>query len=77
MGNGSSGGGAKPDSVATSVTLLAPLGDFPLEQSRDDKLNHASDPLKVIDGQLLEPLGWPLSYPHFSLIKDRLSRVSA
>ncbi|KAL7880695.1 hypothetical protein SRHO_G00029490 [Serrasalmus rhombeus] len=51
------------------VTLLAPLGDFPLEQSHGDSLKHAFDQGKVIDGQLLKP-GWVLSYPHFSLIED-------
>ncbi|KAL7886261.1 hypothetical protein AOLI_G00065560 [Acnodon oligacanthus] len=58
-----------------SSSPLAPLGDFPLEQSRDDLLKHPFDQVKTIDGQLVEP-GQALSYPYFSLIKDRLYRVT-
>ncbi len=51
------------------------LDDFPLEQSRDETLKNAYDRVRSIDGQLLQP-DQPLSYPYFSLIKDRLYRVT-
>ncbi len=49
--------------------------DFPLEQSRDETLKNAYDRVRTIDGQLLQP-DQPLSYPYFSIIKDRLYRVT-
>ncbi|KAL7832099.1 hypothetical protein AOLI_G00296470 [Acnodon oligacanthus] len=75
-GRGASGGRAELDCVATPprVTLLAPLRDFPLEQSRDDSLKYTFDQVKFIDGHLVES-GQALSYPYFALIKDRLYRV--
>jgi len=51
------------------------LDDFPLEQSRDEMLKNANDRVRTIDGQPLQP-DHPLSYTHFSLIKDRLYRVT-
>ncbi len=51
------------------------LDDFPLEQSRDETLKNAYDRVRSIDGQLLRP-DVPLSYPYFSLIKERLYRVT-
>ncbi len=51
------------------------LDDFPLEQSRDETLKNAYDRVRSIDGQLLQP-GVPLSFPYFSLIKERLYRVT-
>ncbi len=49
--------------------------DLPLEQSRDETLKNAHDRVRTIDGQLLQP-DQPLSYPYFSIIKDRLYRVT-
>ncbi len=51
------------------------LDDFPLEQSRDEMLKNANDRVRTIDGQPLQP-DHLLSYTHFSLIKDRLYRVT-
>ncbi len=51
------------------------LDDFPLEQSRDETLKNAYDRVRSIDGQLLR-LDAPLSFPYFSLIKERLYRVT-
>ncbi len=51
------------------------VDDFPLEQSRDETLKYTYDRVRTIDGQLLQP-DQPLSYPYFSLIKDRLYRVT-
>ncbi len=51
------------------------LDDFPLEQSRDETLKNAYDRVRSIDGQLLQP-EIPLSFPYFSLIKERLYRVT-
>ncbi len=50
------------------------LDDFPLEQSRDETLKNAYDRVRSIDGQLLQP-DQPLSFPYFSLIKERLYQV--
>ncbi len=49
------------------------LDDFPLEQSRDGMLKNVYDRVRSIDGQLLQP-DQPLSFPYFSLIKERLYR---
>ncbi len=46
--------------------------DFPLKQSCDEKLKNAYNQVRRVDRQLLQP-GQSLSYPSFSLIKDRLS----
>ncbi|KAK9525277.1 hypothetical protein VZT92_016004 [Zoarces viviparus] len=54
---------------------LHSMEDFPLEQSRDDTLRSAFDQVIRIDGQLVRPDA-AQSYPHFSLIRDRLYRVS-
>jgi len=51
------------------------MEDFPLEQSRDDTLRSAFDQVIQIDGQLVCPNAVQ-TYPHFSLIGERLSRVS-
>ncbi len=51
------------------------LDDFPLEQSRDETLKNAYDRVRSIDGQLLRPDA-PLFFPYFSLIKERLYRVT-
>ncbi len=51
------------------------LDDFPLEQSRDETLKNAYDRVRSIDGQLLRPDA-PLSFPYFSLIKERLYRLT-
>jgi len=50
---------------------LHPVEDFPLEQSRDDTLRFAFDQVIKIDGHMVRPDS-ALSYPHFSLIRDRL-----
>ncbi len=51
------------------------LDDFPLEQSWDETFKNAYDRVCSIDGQLLRPDA-PLSFPCFSLIKERLYRVT-
>ncbi|XP_077936125.1 uncharacterized protein LOC144383152 [Gasterosteus aculeatus] len=51
------------------------MEDFPLEQSRDDTLRSAYDQVICIDGHLVRPDA-AQSFPHFSLIRDRLYRVS-
>ncbi len=71
-------GPAPSDSEETRmrVELLPPeRDDFPLEQSRDETLNNAYDRVRTIDGQLLQP-DQLLSYPYFSIIKERLYRVT-
>ncbi len=58
------------------VELKPPeLDDIPLEQSRDEMLKNMYDWVRTIDGQPLQP-DKPLSYPYFSLIKDRLYWVT-
>ncbi len=58
------------------VELKPPeMDDFPFEQSRDEMLKNAYDRVCTIDGQPLQS-DQPLSYPYFSLIKDRLYRVT-
>ncbi len=51
------------------------LDDFPLEQSRDETLKNTFDRVRPVDGQLLQP-DVPLSFPYFSLMKERLYRVT-
>ncbi len=51
------------------------LDDFPLEQSRDEMLKNVFDRVRSVDGQLLQP-DVPLSFPYFSLIKERLYWVT-
>ncbi len=51
------------------------LDDFPLEQSRDETLKNAFDQVRSVDGQLLQP-DVPLSFPYFSIMKERLYRVT-
>ena len=51
------------------------MEDFPLEQSRDDTLRFAFDQVIRIDGHMVRPDA-ALTYPHFSLRRDRLYRVS-
>ncbi len=71
-------GPAPSDSEETRMRaeLLPPeRNDFPLEQSRDEMLNNAYDRVRTIDGQLLQP-DQLLSYPYFSIIKERLYRVT-
>ncbi|XP_061918090.1 uncharacterized protein LOC133659350 [Entelurus aequoreus] len=52
-----------------------PTEEFPLEQSRDETLREAWDQVDYIDGQLVRP-GKARVFPHFSIIRDRLYRVS-
>ena len=49
--------------------------DFPLEQSRDETLQHAFDQVVSIDGSQLHPNA-AHTHPHFTVIRDRLYRVS-
>ena len=51
------------------------MEDFPLEQSCDDTLRFAFDQVMRIDGHMVRPDA-ALTYPHFSLCRDRLYRVS-
>ncbi len=51
------------------------LDDFPLEQSRNETLKNTFDRGRSVDGQLLQP-DVPLSFPYFSLIKERLCRIT-
>ncbi|XP_062415775.1 uncharacterized protein LOC134107852 [Pungitius pungitius] len=71
------GGGepAEPPEETPAVPEFRAMEDFPLEQSRDDTLRSAYDQVIKIDGHLVRP-DVALSYPHFSLIRDRLYRVS-
>jgi len=55
--------------------LVFPLEDFPLEQSRDETLQHAFDQVVSIDGSQLH-LNAALTHPHFTVVRDRLYRVS-
>ena len=51
------------------------MEDFPLEQSRDDTLRSAFDQVIQIDGHMVRPDA-AQTFPYFSLIRDRLYRVS-
>ncbi len=66
---------ASEETTASEVMRLPELDDFPLEQTRDETLKNAYDRVRSIDGQLLQP-DVPLSFPYFSLIKERLYRVT-
>ncbi len=66
---------ASEETRASEGVRTPELDDFPLEQSRDETLKNAYDRVRSIDGQLLRP-DLPLSYPYFSLIKERLYRVT-
>ncbi len=66
---------ASGETRASEGVRTPELDDFPLEQSRDETLKNAYDRVCSIDGQLLRP-DVPLSYPYFSLIKERLYRVA-
>ncbi|XP_062418320.1 uncharacterized protein LOC134129059 [Pungitius pungitius] len=66
---------AEPPVETPAVPEFRSMEDFPLEQSRDDTLRSAYDQVIKIDGQLVRPDA-AQSYPHFSLIRDRLYRVS-
>ncbi len=66
---------ASEETTAREVMRPPELDDFPLEQSRDETLKNAYDRVRSIDGQLLQPEA-PLSFPYFSLIKERLYRVT-
>ncbi len=66
---------ASGETRASEGVRTPELDDFPLEQSRDETLKNAYNRVRSIDGQLLRP-DVPLSYPYFSLIKERLYRVT-
>ncbi len=66
---------ASEEMTAREVMRPPELDDFPLEQSRDETLKNAYDRIRSIDGQLLQPEA-PLSFPYFSLIKERFYRVT-
>ncbi|XP_059210478.1 uncharacterized protein LOC131989303 [Centropristis striata] len=66
---------AVPPPEAPQVPVFASMEDFPLEQSRDDTLRFAFDQVIKIDGHMVRPDA-ALTYPHFSLRRDRLYRVS-
>ncbi len=66
---------ASEETRANEGVRTPELDDFHLEQSWDETLKNAYDQLRSIDGQLLRP-DVPLSYPYFSLIKERLYRVT-
>ncbi len=66
---------ASEETRASEGVRTPELDDFPLEQSRDETLKNAYDRLRSIDGQLLRA-DVPLTYPYFSLIKERLYRVT-
>lgn len=57
------------------ATELLPMEDFPLDQCRDNTLRFAFNKVMQIDGQLVHTDA-ALSYPHSSLIRDRLHRLS-
>ncbi len=59
---------ASEETRASEVVKPPELGDFPLEQLRDETLKNAYDQVRSVDGQLLQP-DIPLSFPYFSLIK--------
>ena len=60
---------------APLVPELHSMEDFPLEQSRDDTLRLAFDQVIKIDGHMVRPDA-AQTFPYFSLIRDRLYRVS-
>ena len=60
---------------APLVPELHSMEDFPLEQSRDDTLRLAFDQVIKIDGHMVRP-DTAQTFPYFSLIRDRLYRVS-
>ncbi len=63
---------ASEETRASEVVKPPELDDFPLEQSRDETLNNAYDRVRSVDRQP----DVPLSFPYFSLIKERLYRVT-
>ncbi len=66
---------ASEETRASEVVKPPELDDFPLEQSWDETLKNAYDRVRSVDGQLLQP-DVPLSLPYFSLINERLYRVT-
>ena len=62
---------AGPSQEAPQVPAFDSMEDFPLEQSRDDTLRFVIR----IDGHMVRPDA-ALTYPQFSLRRDRLYRVS-
>ena len=71
-GEGDPGG---PSQETPRGPEVSSMEDFPLEQSRDDTLRFAFDQVIAIDGHVVRP-GAVQTYPRFSIIKDRLYRVS-
>lgn len=66
---------AGPSWEAPPAPEISPMGDFPLEQSRDDTLHSAFDQVIEIDGHVVRPEA-VRTCPRFILLKDRLYRVS-
>ncbi|XP_026003826.1 uncharacterized protein LOC113009615 [Astatotilapia calliptera] len=71
-------GGEEPAGPSRDVPpapKVSPMGDFPLEQSRDGTLRSAFDQVMAIDGHVVRPEA-AQTYPRFVLLNDRLYRVS-
>ncbi|XP_069381335.1 uncharacterized protein [Paralichthys olivaceus] len=68
-------GVVEPRPEAPLIPPVSPMDDFPLEQSRDETLRHAFDQVVSIDGSAVCPNA-AHTHPHFSVIRDRLYRVS-
>nr|XP_024655059.1 uncharacterized protein LOC112430808 [Maylandia zebra] len=71
-------GGEEPAGPSRDVPPapeVSPMGDFPLEQSRDGTLRSAFDQVMAIDGHVVRPEA-AQTYPRFVLLNDRLYRVS-
>ncbi|XP_077104493.1 uncharacterized protein LOC143757323 [Siphateles boraxobius] len=68
-------GAVSGEQSALERTILTERDDFPLDQSQDETLKHVFDQVRFIDGQLLHP-DQPLSYPYFTILKDKLYRVT-
>ncbi len=60
---------------AVERLILTERDDFPLEQSQDELLKNAFEQVCSIDGQPLQSTR-PPSYRYFSVLKDRLYRVT-
>ncbi len=60
---------------AVERLILTERDDFPLEQSQDESLKNAFNQVRSIDGRPLQSAR-PPSYPYFSILKDRLYRVT-
>lgn len=62
-------------SLSLAAPQIAPMEDFPLEQSQDETLHHAFNQVMKTDGCQVHP-DTALTHQYFDVIRDRLYRAS-